>query len=590
MSPLAPGWLRSHTNQTAKVTFMDSKRLILYFALAFVVFSLWTSWLKDYPAAPAAQPTTESAATTPSAPAPVTTAAVVPIAPAQAAPEAPASAPSSRLVEVNTDVLNVKIDTLGGNIVSVSLPQYPDKVKSKDPVVILNENPDTYYVAQTGITGPQGPDTAQGQVQYKADQTSYTLQPGQNELAVNLTYKNPQGLTVTKVFRFQRDDYAIHVDYNVENHSDTAWSGNIYSQIRRKAEPKRAMFQFSTYNGAAISSPENPYQKISYSKMNDENLNQSIRGGWLAMQQRYFLSAWAPNQQQTNQYYTSVDANKIYTIGYIGPTITVPAAQKFNTTTTLYVGPELEDRLKTVAPHLDLTIDFGWLWWLSIPILWVMEKIHKVVGNWGWSIVLVTLLIKLLFYKFSEMSYRSMAKMRQLQPKIAQLKEKYGDDRQKMSQATMELYRKEKVNPLGGCLPILVQIPVFIALYYVLIEAVQLRQAPWILWINDLSARDPYFILPVLMGISMFFQQRLNPAPPDPVQARVMQLMPVMFTIFFATFPSGLVLYWLTNNVLSILQQWHITRSIERKVVQKAKQIEHKIEEKFEHKKPDKKK
>lgn len=568
---------------------MDSKRLLLYFALAFVVFSLWTSWLKDYPAQPTTEPNTASATnpadnvatTVPAATTAPTTSATAPVPTAPQTTANPNQTPAGRLIDVHTDVLNAQIDTLGGNIVNVSLAKYPAAVKSKDPVVILNENPDTYYVAQTGVTGPQGPDTPQGQVQYKADQTSYTLQPDQDQLAVNLTWKNPEGLTITKTFRFQRDDYAMHVDYGIQNQSKSAWSGNIFGQIRHKAEPKHTMFQFSTYNGGAISSPDKPYQKISYSKMNDENLNQTIRGGWLAMQQRYFLSAWVPNQQQANQYYTSVDSNQIYTVGYIGQTINVPPGGQFNTTTTLYVGPELEDRLKAVANHLDLTIDFGWLWWISIPILWVMEKIHRVVGNWGWSIVLVTLLIKLLFYKFSEMSYRSMAKMRQLQPKLAELKTKYGDDRQKISQATMELYRKEKVNPLGGCLPILVQIPVFIALYYVLIESVQLRQAPWIFWIQDLSARDPYFILPVLMGISMFVQQRLNPAPPDPMQAKIMQLMPLMFTIFFMTFPSGLVLYWLTNNCLSILQQWHITRSLEKKVAEKF----HKIEDKLEHRK-----
>lgn len=576
---------------------MDQKRLILYFALAFVVFSLWTNWLKDYPTTPVTTPTTTAPASTSTTSIPVTTSTngtagapaattSVPSAPAQTQPTSsilPVSA--ERLVEVNTDVLNVKIDTLGGNIVYVSLPKYPAQIHSKDAVVILNPDPATYYVAQSGVTGPQGPDTPQGQIQYKTAQSSYTLQPDQNNLNVVLTWKNPAGLMVTKIFRFQRDNYAVHLDYNIQNHSRSNWSGNIYSQLRRKPQPKKAgLFQFSTFEGAAISSAENPYQKISYSKMEKENLTKSIRGGWLAMQQRYFLSAWVPNQQQANQYYTSVDPEKIYTIGYIGQTITMPPQGQFNTTTTLYVGPELEDRLKAVAAHLDLTIDFGWLWWLSVPILWVMERIYKVVGNWGWSIVLVTLLIKLLFYKFSEMSYRSMAKMRQLQPKLAELKEKYGDDRQKMSQATMELYRKEKVNPLGGCLPILVQIPVFIALYYVLIESVQLRHAPWILWIHDLSAPDPYFILPILMGISMFLQQRLNPTPPDPIQARVMQFLPIMFTIFFATFPSGLVLYWLTNNVLSILQQWHITRSLEKKIANKI----HKIEEKFEHKKPDK--
>lgn len=562
---------------------MDYKRLFLYFALAFIVFSLWTEWQKDNVAAPVA-PTTINQSNVPTAPA-AAISATTPTVPATSQQTIPtvSAVPAERIITVQTDVLNVKIDTLGGHIIAASLPKYPATVKTPNvPVVIMSAAPDSYYVAESGITGPQGPDTEKGVAQYTATQTSYTLANDQKTLDVAISWKNNKGLEVIKTFHFERGDYAIHVSYNIQNHSDKPWSGNIYAQIRQKelAAPC-GLFHVSNFIGGAISTPEKPYQKITYDTLNKEELSKNARGGWLAFQQRYFLTAWVPNQQQTNHYYSSVDANKIATLGFIGPTITVPANGQFNTTTTFYVGPEIGDMLKKIAPHLDLTIDFGWLWWLSIIILWVMEHIHRVVGNWGWSIVIVTLLIKLLFYKFSAISYRSMAKMRQLQPKLAELKQRYGDDKQKISQATMELYRKEKVNPLGGCLPILVQIPVFIALYYVLIESVQLRQAPFIFWIHDLSAKDPYYVLPILMGISMFFQQRLNPAPPDPVQARVMQFMPVMFTIFFMTFPSGLVLYWLTNNVLTIIQQWHITRSLEKK-------IENKIEksiEKFKHRK-----
>jgi YidC/Oxa1 family membrane protein insertase len=565
---------------------MDYKRVVLYFALAFVVFSLWTAWLRDYPATPIAVPTTTtqetnsgSAATT------ANTNAAVPIVPQQQSQAAQKvqTAATAPIVTVHTDVLDVKIDTNGGNIISAALPKYPAEVKTpKVATEILNNNPNTMYIAESGLTGPQGPDTQAGQVTYKATQTDYTLAPDQKELTVDLTWKNKAGLQVTKSFLFTRDNYAIHVNYKIQNKGPQPWSGNFYGQIRRQElNPPGGLFHFSTYTGAAISSAEKPYQKITFAKMGEENLNKTIRGGWLAMQERYFLSAWIPNPQQANRYYSEVNTDKVYTLGFIGPTITVPAGDQFNTTSSLYVGPELENNLKAVAPHLDLTIDFGWLWWISVPILWVMEKIHKVVGNWGWSIVLVTILIKAMFYKLSAMSYRSMARMRQLQPKLAELKERLGDDRQKLSQATMELYRKEKINPLGGCLPILVQIPVFIALYYVLLESVQLRQAPFILWIHDLSARDPYFILPLLMGISMYVQQRLNPAPPDKAQAMLMQYgMPVMFTFFFLSFPSGLVVYWLTNNCLSILQQWHITREIEAKIVNK-------IERVFEHpKKP----
>lgn len=555
---------------------MEFRRLVLYFALAFIAFTLWTTWLKDYgpqPAPVTAETTANSEV--PAAPATASntpTASGVPAAPSATVQQSTqvnnTAIPANRIVDVHTDVLNVKIDTLGGNVIETSLPAYPAEIKSQAPVVLLNTNPDTYYVAQSGISSPQGPDTQKGQAQYSVAQKSYTLAPDQNELEVPLTWRNKQGVIVNKIYKFNRNDYAIHVNYQIKNNTSAPWSGNIYAQIKRKAQKKSSLFHLNTYSGAAISSAEKPYQKISYSKMNEENLAQNIHGGWLAMQERYFLSAYIPNQQQTNHYYSNVDANNIYTIGFIGPAITVAPKNEFNATTTLYVGPEIEDRLKALAPGLDLTIDYGWLWIFSVAILWVMQHIYNVIGNWGWAIVIVTLLIKLLFFKLSEASYRSMAKMRQLQPKLEELKRRHGDDKQKMSQATMELYRKEKVNPLGGCLPILIQIPVFIALYYVLIESVQLRQAPFIFWIHDLSAKDPYFILPILMGISMYFQQRLNPAPPDPMQARVMQFLPVVFTVFFLTFPSGLVLYWLTNNVLSILQQWHITRKLEQKVVE----------------------
>lgn len=542
---------------------MDYKRVVLYLALAFTVFSLWTSWLKDYPMNRVATTQTMTTATTNIPASPQQVSNVPSTEPTQKTATTPAT-PDDRTIQVNTDVLNVKIDKLGGTITQVSLPKYPAELKSNVPVAIMSDDPNNYYIAQSGLTGADGPDTQQGQVMYQAEQKVYTLQPGQNEMDVKLTWHNAKGLQLTKTFRFTRNDYAVHINYNLQNNNSKTWSGNLYNQIRKAPEPKKHFLQFSTYTGAAISSAEKPYEKLSYSKLRDENLSRNIRGGWLAVQQRYFLSAAVPNQQENNHYYSNVDDKGIYTLGYLGPVLSAAPGKAVDTTSTVYVGPELEDRLKAVAPHLDLTIDFGWLWWLSIPILWVMTQIYRVVGNWGWAIVLVTVLIKAIFYKLSEMSYRSMGKMRLLQPKLAELKQRYGDDRQKLGQATMELYRQEKVNPLGGCLPIIIQIPVFIALYYVLIESVQFRHAPFMLWIQDLSSKDPYYVLPILMGISMWVQQRLNPAPPDPVQARVMQFMPALFTVFFLTFPSGLVLYWLTNNVLSILQQWYIMRRLEK--------------------------
>ena len=296
--------------------------------------------------------------------------------------------------------------------------------------------------------------------------------------------------------------------------------------------------------------------------MAEDNLSLNTKGGWVVMQQHYFLSAWVPNEQQINHYYTSVSPNDVYTIGFLGPQLNVAAGDKLVTKTKFYAGPQLTDRLHSIAPNLDLTVDYGWLWFISMGIFWLMKKIHLVIGNWGWSIILVTICIKAVFYKLSATSYRSMAKMRKLTPKIQALKQRFGDDKQKMSQETMKLYKKEKVNPFGGCLPILIQIPFFIALYYVLIESVELRQAPFIFWIHDLSIKDPFYVLPLLMGISMLIQQKLSPPPPDPMQAKMMMLLPIVFTVFFLNFPAGLVLYWVCNNTLSILQQWYVMRTI----------------------------
>lgn len=543
---------------------MDFRRLLLYIALVFVVFTLWTNWQKDKNASTPIS--TQPANTTTNTPSFTTSSTT---ATAQSAQQTPM--PADRIVTVKTNVLDVKIDTLGGNIIEVDLPAYPASEKTPHvPVTLLTDDPSKLYVAQSGITGTEGPDTTSSQVQYTTTEKNYVLPDNQNEMDVNLTYRSKQGVLFTKTFKFKKDQYDIHVNYNIQNNSSKPWSGNFYAQFQqRKPEMPSGLFHLSTYTGPAISSAEKLYEKINYSKLEKADLDRNIRGGWVALQQRYFLSSWIPNQQETNHYYSSVDPNQIYTLGFIGPTFTIPAKNQHTTSATIYAGPEIEGFLKPLAPGLNLTIDYGWLWWISIIIFWVMQHIYKIVGNWGWAIVIVTLLIKILFFKLSEYSYRSMAKMRMLQPKLEELKKRYGDDRAKLSQATMELYRKEKVNPLGGCLPIVVQIPVFIALYYVLIESVQLRHAPFILWIHDLSAKDPYYILPILMGISMYFQQRLNPAPPDPIQARMMQLLPLVFTIFFMAFPSGLVLYWLTNNCLTILQQWHVTRKVEQKIEEK---------------------
>jgi YidC/Oxa1 family membrane protein insertase len=527
---------------------MNNRRLILYILLAFVVFSLWSAWQKDYGPKPITeQPTAKADQAVPTLAKPKTTITVAKI-------------PAKRIIHARTDVLDVAIDTLGGNVISAKLLKYPADLKTPAiPIQILTPKPDELYIAQSGLIGVLN----HKPLQYTAAQKKYILSPDQKELQVKLSGRNGRGLLITKTFKFTQGSYAIDVNYQINNQSGKNWSGQFYTQIKRKKPAaKGGMFILHTFTGAAISSPEKPYEKLSYAKLDKEELARDISGGWLAMQQRYFLSAWIPDQNKTHHYYSHVD-DDVYTIGMTNG-IDVAAGKQNNFGAKFYVGPEIQKNLAPLANHLDLTIDYGWLWIISVAMFWLLQHIYNFVGNWGWAIVILTILIKLVFYKFSEKSYISMAKMRTLAPKIKALKERYGDDKQKMSQATMELYKKEKINPLGGCLPQLIQIPFFIALYYVLIEAVQLRQAPFIFWIHDLAVRDPYFILPVLMGICMFLTQKLTPMSPDPSQQKMMMFMPVIFTVLFASFPAGLVLYWLVNYLVSGLQQWYIIRKYER--------------------------
>ncbi len=546
---------------------MYDRKIFLYFALAIIGFFLWNAWETDY--APKPAPVAASAA-------PTSFAGAVPSS--QATPGS-ATVSEDRLVNVKTDVLDVQIDKLGGNIVSLKLPKYPTSYETpNDPQSLVTPDINKFYAVETGIVG-NNVDTSK--TIFNTAVSSYQLDPNSNDLSVTLSGK-ADGLDVQKTYTFKRGKYDIGLSSQITNTGNQPWSGSSYNQIKRRGlTADTGTFGLKTYTGAAISSAEKPYEKISYKEMDKGNLDRNIKGGWLAMQERYFISAWAPNQQENLRYYSSVQplnssdkpADRIYTIGYQTPNVTIAPSQTQTINSTLYSGPEITANLKQVAPNLDLTIDYGWLSIFSVPIFKVMQWIYRFVGNWGLAIILVTVLIKLLFYKLSESSYRSMAKMKALQPKLLALKDRYGDDRQKLSQATMELYRKEKVNPLGGCLPMLVQIPVFIALYYVLIESVELRQAPFIFWIHDLSVKDPYYVLPILMGLSWMFQQRLNPPPPDPVQAKMMMLFPVVFTLLFATFPSGLVLYWLVNNCLSILQQWYIMKKVENTQGKKKKAV-----------------
>jgi YidC/Oxa1 family membrane protein insertase len=463
-----------------------------------------------------------------------------------------------RFIHVKTDVLDVWIDSLGGNIVKANLlkyPQHPGQVGSS-PFQLLSPDEANYYVAQSGLISADKKQV----FQYHSPQNNYSLEPGQSELKVNLICNSCGKAHIQKQFIFKRDDYLIPVSYRILNHSPSILEGRLYIQFQqKKIRQAHSLFNISSYTGGAISTDDKPYQKISFDKMAQGNISLATKTGWVAMLQHYFLGAWIPPSGQEFHFY-SYSKGDIYTLGMAGVPFQVQSGMEFVSQSKLYLGPEIMDRLKAVAPHLDLTVDYGILWFISMALFWLLKHIHQYVENWGWSIVIVTVLIKLAFYHLSAKSYRSMASMRNLQPRLQALRERYSEDKKKLTQATMELYKAEKVNPLGGCLPILVQIPVFIALYWMLLESVELRQAPFILWIHDLSAKDPYYILPILMGITMFVQQRLNPPPPDPTQAKVMQFLPIFFTALFLNFPSGLVLYWVVNNTLSILQQWFIMR------------------------------
>ena len=471
---------------------------------------------------------------------------------------------NTSLIEVNTDVLQVVIDLQGGEVVSVKLPAYPVDIDSPDiPFSLLENSQARIYTAQSGLVGRDGID-AEG-VLYSTSQKKYELSENENEIKVVLTAANATS-EVTKTFTFKRDDYLIGVNYQVKNISDNAIQNVFYAQLKRddSADPSAGnSMGMQAYLGAALTTKDSRYEKVKFSDLAKKPYKSVETGGWAAMLQHYFLSAWVP-QDQTQQYtYNGRTVNGNNLFGFYTAPIVIAAGATENIGADLYVGPKIQKRLGEIAEYLDLTVDYGFLWWIAQPLFWLLNFFHSLVGNWGIAIILLTISIKALFFKPSAMSYRSMANMRKVAPKMQQIKEQYGDNREKLGQEMMKLYKDEKINPLGGCLPILIQMPVFIALYWVILESVELRQAPFFLWIHDMAVMDPYFILPLIMGASMFFQMKLNPQPVDPMQARVMQFMPIVFTIFFLWFPAGLVLYWVVNNLLSIAQQYYITKKIE---------------------------
>ena len=475
--------------------------------------------------------------------------------------------PNENFITAQNNVIEIVIDPIGGDIVSGLLLTHFDK-KLEDggqPFPILQNSRDNTYVARSGLIGPSGTDTAEGRPKFSIASTNFVLNDDQDTLNIDLVL-NDSGVRIVKRFTLSRNSYDIGVQYIINNGSSSDWNGTFYGQIKRDAKPPVtdvSGFSMQPFLGAALRQPEKNYAKFDFSDIEDESVKTSIEGGWVAMVQHYFISAWIPPADELNNFTLRKLSNQdMYLLSFTGAPISVPVGESADYKASFYIGPKDQDALIGMAEYLDRTLDYGFLWILAEPIFKAMKMIHSVIGNWGWTIILLTLGIKLFLYPLSAASLKSMAKMRNLQPQMLRLKELYGDDRQKMSQETMSLYKKEKVNPAGGCFPMLLQMPVFISLYWVLMESVEIRHAPWIFWIQDLSAKDPYFVLPIIMGASMLFMQKLQPAPTDPMQAKIMQIMPIAFTFLFMGFPSGLVLYWTVNNLLSMAQQWFVNRQL----------------------------
>lgn len=543
---------------------MDNQRLILFILFTFSVFFLMDAWQKEK------QPPTASVPAAPGAPSAGPAATPIP-SPTQSLTAIPAASPSSAsgvlqkgdTVRVETDVFAAEIDTAGGDLRRLELLAHRDTLDKKNNLVLLQQQPDHTYIAQSGLIGNNLPNH---RTRYITSERDVKLAAGADRAAVRLAAPPVAGVTVTKVYTFHRGSYVIDVGYEVENKGAAAVRPDAYFQlVRDNNSPAGDSAMLPTYTGMAVYTDKEKFQKVAFSDVDKGKISypKKSNDGWIAFLQHYFLSAWLPANDAPREFYTQRLDNGLYAAGVILPLGSIEPGANRALSVPLYAGPEEQDDLAKLAPGLDLTIDYGWLTVIAKPLFWFLQWLYHWVGNWGVAIIILTVTIKALFYPLSATSYRSMARMRILAPRMQKVKDQYGDDRQRMNQAMMELYKTEKINPLGGCLPIVVQIPVFIALYWVLLASVELRHAPFMLWIDDLSAADPYFVLPVLMGATMIFQTYLNPEPPDPVQAKIMKIMPIAFSIMFFFFPAGLVLYWLINNILSIAQQWQITRAME---------------------------
>ncbi|GIC27527.1 membrane protein insertase YidC [Vibrio cholerae] len=536
---------------------MDSQRNILLIALALVSFLLFQQWQVAKNPAPQA---TQQAQSTGAAPAPSFSDELDPT-PAQNV------AAKAKTITVSTDVLTLSIDTLGGDVVSAKLNQYSEELNSPESFVLLQNTQGHQFIAQSGLVGPQGIDvTSNNRPAYQVSADSFTLAEGQDELRIPMTYQ-ANGIDYTKTFILKRGSYAVDVVFDVANNSGSEATLGMYAHLRQNLLDSGGNLAMPTYRGGAYSTSDVRYKKYSFDDMKDRNLSapNDVTVNWVAMIQHYFASAWIPRDEQQAQLYSRV-INNLGDMGIRTPNKTIANGDKAEFEATLWVGPKLQDQMAATAPNLDLVVDYGWLWFIAKPLHWLLSVIQNFVGNWGVAIICLTFIVRGAMYPLTKAQYTSMAKMRMLQPKLQAMRERIGDDRQRMSQEMMELYKKEKVNPLGGCLPILLQMPIFIALYWALMESVELRHSPFFGWIHDLSAQDPYYILPLLMGASMFVIQKMSPTTiTDPMQQKIMTFMPVMFTFFFLWFPSGLVLYWLVSNIVTLIQQTLIYKALEKK-------------------------
>lgn len=541
---------------------MDTRRLILVMIFAFSSFMLWENWQQYKQPKPAAAAPAASAPATGGSAAPTPSVSLQAGAAALAATPAAAPLNNAETFVIETDLIKATVSTQGGDLLGLELKKYKESDNKESNFHLFDAK--HQYAAQSGLIGDGLPNHRS---LFRRVDGPLQLADGSNELKVRLEAEAQQGVRVAKILTFKRGSYLIDVAWEITNGSDKPLAPHAYFQLQRDgAEPDGSNMMMQTFTGPAVYTEADKYQKVKFGDIADNKAKfaKTADNGWLAMVQHYFVAAWAPAQGVQREYYMrKIDGSNLYQTGIILPVSAIGPGTSTVVSTALFAGPQEQAALKAVAPGLDLVVDYGWLTVIAAPIFWALQFIHGLVGNWGWAIVLLTVAIKAAFFPLSAASYKSMAKMRVVTPRLMQLKERYGDDKARLNQEMMKLYQSEKINPLGGCLPILVQIPVFIALYWVLLGAVEMRDAPWIGWITDLASADPYYILPVIMIVSMIIQMKLNPTPPDPIQAKVMMAMPFIFGIMFLWFPAGLVLYWVVNNILSIAQQWQITRLME---------------------------